>query len=325
MDTVTPAKNTHTQQTATDTPSTPSHRTPSTPPPDSDTSLISALFQTDSLSSDTTVPCVKDTIPPWVYPDPSGGLHRRNVAVQFVSNEPSQIEWRFDTDSAWHRYNNTPIRIGKTTAVQFRASDTCGNAMPVREEYYEIKDRSISHWCPEDMEFINVGTQKFCIDRYEWPNRKGAIPKAYISLYHAMDSCYSVGKRLCSSDEWSVACAGPYSWDYPYGQTYEPFACATRGDMAQPSGSRPECRGYFDIYDMSGNLLEWTSTRSSSNRSFYRVMGGFWESGPQSGCFDSRYSYYPQNRHNPVGFRCCKDITTENEKTGSEESHSGRE
>jgi hypothetical protein len=38
------------------------------------------------------------------------------------------------------------------------------------------------------------------------------------------------------------------------------------------------------------------------------VMGGFWQSGPRSGCFDIRYSYFPQNRHNPVGFRCCKDI-----------------
>jgi formylglycine-generating enzyme required for sulfatase activity len=58
---------------------------------------------------------------------------------------------------------------------------------------------------------------------------------------------------------------------------------------------------------MAGNLAEWTSTRSSKNDRFYNVMGGFWESGPQSTCFDKRYSYFPQNRHNPVGFRCCSE------------------
>ncbi|HAJ79773.1 MAG TPA: hypothetical protein DCO75_08365, partial [Fibrobacteres bacterium] len=72
-------------------------------------------------------------------------------------------------------------------------------------------------------------------------------------------------------------------------------------------GKKPECRGYFGVFDMSGNLAEWTGTKSGKNSRFYNVMGGFWESGPQSGCFDARYSYFPQNRHNPVGFRCCSN------------------
>jgi formylglycine-generating enzyme required for sulfatase activity len=58
---------------------------------------------------------------------------------------------------------------------------------------------------------------------------------------------------------------------------------------------------------MAGNLAEWTSTPSPQNSSFNNVMGGYWESGSQSRCADARYSYFPQNRHNPVGFRCCKD------------------
>jgi hypothetical protein len=58
---------------------------------------------------------------------------------------------------------------------------------------------------------------------------------------------------------------------------------------------------------MSGNLAEWTNTPSARNKQFYNVMGGFWESGRQASCFERRYSYFPQNRHNPVGFRCCAD------------------
>jgi formylglycine-generating enzyme required for sulfatase activity len=58
---------------------------------------------------------------------------------------------------------------------------------------------------------------------------------------------------------------------------------------------------------MSGNLLEWTGTVSRGNPGFYNVLGGFWQSGVRSSCFDIRSSYFPQNRQNPVGFRCCKD------------------
>jgi len=105
-----------------------------------------------------------------------------------------------------------------------------------------------------------------------------------------------------------VACAGPYTWKYPYGQRYEPYACVTHDTMAVPAGSRPECRTFFGAFDMSGNLLEWTGTRAVENNAFTYAMGGFWESGPKSGCQDKRYSYYPQNHHNPVGFRCCSDI-----------------
>jgi formylglycine-generating enzyme required for sulfatase activity len=117
----------------------------------------------------------------------------------------------------------------------------------------------------------------------------------------------SRSKRLCSTEEWSLACSGPHSSAYPYGRLYESHACVTGDTAAWPSGFKPECRGYFDVYDMSGNLMEWTNTRSMTNRQFYNVMGGFWESGSASDCFGARYSYYPQNRHNPVGFRCCAD------------------
>jgi formylglycine-generating enzyme required for sulfatase activity len=132
-------------------------------------------------------------------------------------------------------------------------------------------------------------------------------PTAFVSLYQANDSCFSKGKRLCATDEWVVACSGPFGWAYPYGDVYEPNACGTQDTTVRPSGSRPECRGYFDVYDMSGNLAEWTNTRATRNPQFYNVKGGFWASGAGVTCRDTRYSYFPQNRHNPVGFRCCKD------------------
>jgi hypothetical protein len=252
--------------------------------------------------------CAGDTAKPWVYPDPSGGLHRKAIAVTFVSTKPCAIEWKADSGAPWVVYKGESIPVKSATTLFFRAHDSCGNVMEARKERYELKLEDASRYCPEAMEYISVGQRRYCIDKYEWPNKKGVVPRSFVSIYQAMDSCMSAeGKRLCTSDEWTMACTGPNGWRYPYGAAYEPHACVTQDTTARQSGAKAECRGYFEVYDMSGNLAEWTNTKSSRNPQFYNVKGGFWESGTRSGCFDVRYSYYPQNRHNPVGFRCCKE------------------
>jgi hypothetical protein len=270
---------------------------------------------TDSILYD---PCTDDTIPPWVYPDPSGGLHYGKIVVHFVASKPCSISWKFNDEKAWNNYStgSDSIEIAQNTILSYRAKDSCGNSMNIRYEQYEITMPHKQKFCPEDMEYIVSGEKKFCIDRYEWPNKRNYKPKSNISIYHAMDSCFKVGKRLCTTEEWSLACSGIHKWKYTYGDVYEPNACVTKDTSVQPIGKRPECRGYFQVFDMSGNLAEWTNTKSVKNSSFYNVMGGFWESGPQSTCIDARYSYYPTNTHNPVGFRCCreKNINDKNSK-----------
>lgn len=253
-------------------------------------------------------PCEEDMPELWVYPDPSGGLHYREVRVRFVANRDATIHYRFENDSAWTLYNGADVVIGATTTLYYDAIDSCGMTMERRSEYYEVDVSHKKSPCSSDMVQVKVGVMNFCIDRYEWPNRIGESPQSYISKYQAEDSCYSIGKRLCTSEEWAVACSGPYTWKYPYGNSYERYGCITHDTAVAQSGSRPECRTFFGAFDMSGNLLEWTSTRASENGSFFYVMGGFWESGPKSACGDRRYSYYPQNSHNPVGFRCCSDL-----------------
>lgn len=253
-------------------------------------------------------PCEKDTITPWVYPEPSGGRHYGKASIHFIASEPCEIEWKQKDKALWQRYTDQAIILKKSTTICYRAKDTCDNSMETRCEKYEIEVPVESVFCPSDMEYIKIGKLEYCIDRYEWPNKRGQRPMSHISIYHAMDSCFTVTKRLCTTDEWSLACAGAYSWKYPYGDTYEPYACVTRDTAVHVSGDKPECRGYFGIFDMSGNLAEWTNTKAAKNPEFYNVMGGFWDSGPQSSCFRPRYSYYPRNRHNPVGFRCCKEV-----------------
>ncbi len=254
-----------------------------------------------------------DTTAAYIYSDPSGGLHRSSISVVLHSSEPCSIVWKMRGDSIWRRFTGDSISVESTTVLSFYGIDSAGNRSDTLKEYYEIAYTASPKVCPDDMVYVEIGDADFCIDRYEWPNQKGIKPHAFVSLFQAQDSCFSVGKRLCTSEEWMMACAGPYAYTYPYGNTYNPRACNSKDTTVHASGRSPQCRSFFGAYDMTGNLAEWSNTRARENRRFYNVMGGFWESGSRASCAHRTYSYYPQNRHNPVGFRCCRDAQSTQE------------
>jgi len=265
--------------------------------------------QADTIPKDTALTKARQiAVPPRVRAEPAGGVFDTIVTVKLTADKPCSIQWKTEGDSVWNVYDTTPIRLEKTTTILLRAKDVFGIATPSNTEVYEIRKKSSSSLrCPADMVLIDVDTVQFCIDRYEWPDKKGVIPTTYITFSAASDSCAAAGKRLCTSDEWTTACSGPNKSPYPYGENYDLYNCVTNDTAPRPSGSKRSCKGYFDVFDMSGNCAEWTSTPSPRNNQYYNVMGGFWGSGRKSGCYDVKYSYYPQNHHNPVGFRCCRD------------------
>ena len=118
--------------------------------------------------------------------------------------------------------------------------------------------------CPEGMVWISGRPQGFCIDRYEYPNRRGRFPLVVPDLQRASALCAEQGKRLCSRKEWRLACGGAEDRLYPYGDEFDPVKCPVRppgGNPVplQPSGSWPECRTPEGVYDMSGNLAEWVA------------------------------------------------------------------
>jgi hypothetical protein len=188
-------------------------------------------------------PCDNDTVTPWVYTDPAGGLHRKALLIKLFATKTCVIRWKTDSTAEWNIYKGEEVPVKTTTTLFLTAFDSCGNRMQQRGEYYEIQPEETVKYCPEDMEHVKIGTTSFCIDRYEWPNKKGVAPKSYVSVYQAMDTCAGVGKRLCTADEWTVACTGPYGYKYPYGSSYELYACVTNDTTVRKSGGKSECRG----------------------------------------------------------------------------------
>jgi formylglycine-generating enzyme len=169
---------------------------------------------------------------------------------------------------------------------------------------------------------------QFCIDRFEYPNRRGAYPVVATTWEEARNTCAAARKRLCTEDEWTFACEGPDALPYPYGYARDPDACvidrrgpafdadalANRNAVryaseldrlwrGEPSGTRPRCISRFGVYDLTGNVDEWTvSSRPYGPRSI--LKGGYW--GPiRARCRPSTRAHGEQFAFYQIGFRCC--------------------
>ena len=138
----------------------------------------------------------------------------------------------------------------------------------------------------------------FCIDYYEYPG-KGAKPKTNVSWQAARAACASQGKRLCSNWEWRRGCGSKYS----YGKTYDPERCNTVDEEGMerpilPAGSKPQCRSGHGLYDMIGNVAEWTEEKTVNGGDSYKTAedATCWRSAKRFGASKN------------VGFRCCADL-----------------
>ena len=169
-----------------------------------------------------------------------------------------------------------------------------------------------------------------CMDRFEYPNRKGEFPIIMVSWYEARDACKTEGKRLCSEDEWTYACEGEEATPYPNGYSREASECINdrpwrkfddqalmprTGPRAMaeldrlwqgvPSGTRAACKSKAGVYDMTGNIDEWTRSSIAGERPSV-LKGGYWgpvrtRCRPATKAHDESHTFYQQ------GFRCCAD------------------
>lgn len=163
----------------------------------------------------------------------------------------------------------------------------------------------------------------------------GAVPQAYISAKQAERACRASGKRLCQPVEWRAACGGSEGTAFPYGPTRVAGKCHDRGvspmltfhvatmkrgwglsELNDPrnnqlegtvakTGAFPECVTDQGVYDMVGNLHEWTA---DTNGTF---QGGYWLDTSQhgDGCAYRTIAHGYEYKDYSTGFRCCADPT----------------
>ncbi len=144
----------------------------------------------------------------------------------------------------------------------------------------------------------------FCIDRYEYPNKKGVVPTSNISYFEAEKKCQSEGKRLCYSKEWEKACKGKLNQRFSYGNSFKEKKCNVYGQENRVvySGKKSDCESYYGTFSQNGNVAEWTKNGGS----VANVYGGsYFSKGKNSAC-DSKTSISKDKKFPYIGFRCCK-------------------
>ena len=153
------------------------------------------------------------------------------------------------------------------------------------------------------------GTEAYCIDRYEYPG-KGQTPRGMVSWQEAGILCRRRGKRLCSELEWERACKGESVYRYPYGNKFNVNRCNTRGPnhknrLVKRTGSFPGCKNSFGVYDMSGNVAEWTLSSFYKGSTRRTIRGGSSNRPDWAVRCASRSSANPDVKKPTLGFRCC--------------------
>ena len=129
-------------------------------------------------------------------------------------------------------------------------------------------------------------------------------PVVWVNITMAKDYCSWRDARLPSELEWEKAARGTDGRIYPWGNTINSTIRANGHgnkdgyEIASPVGSFPEGVSPYGVYDMAGNVWEWTSAITS--------FGGSWVYGDLF-----VYDYYDIGGGSrfDVGFRCAKDTT----------------
>jgi serine/threonine protein kinase/formylglycine-generating enzyme required for sulfatase activity len=164
-----------------------------------------------------------------------------------------------------------------------------------------------------DRPLTRVELKPYCIDQYEFPNQPGKLPKVAAPFAEAAALCKNAGKRLCSEEEWEAACRGPENLRFPYGTRFDPDACNTTDAKDNPrktntSGAFSRCKSGYNVFDLSGNAAEWTTSDFDSTGVAGKAVKGGSASRPG---FDdrcaSRRKVAPGAHAINVGFRCCAD------------------
>jgi formylglycine-generating enzyme required for sulfatase activity len=160
-----------------------------------------------------------------------------------------------------------------------------------------------------------------------FPQEKERYPVVNVNWFEADAYCRWIGRRLPTEAEWEKAARGPdgnlYPWGNRFDETLGNVSLAGRGGAA-PVGRFPGDRSVYGVYDLAGNVMEWTADwykaypgSDYTDRNFgeaFKVARGDAFGGGGGHYYLAVFSRLtfrqnvpPEVRYEFLGFRCARD------------------
>jgi formylglycine-generating enzyme required for sulfatase activity len=173
-----------------------------------------------------------------------------------------------------------------------------------------------------------------------FPQGKADHPVVFVTWDNANEYCHWAGKRLPTDQEWEKAARGTDGRMFPWGDEFNTFKANTplrwqeTGGISgtTPVGSFEEGKSPYGLYDMSGNVWEWTDSwymaypgnkiESESYGERYKTLKGgswfdcsFYKCGISAPVFNRAF-FARKVKNDSFGFRCADDAAVGVTTTG---------
>lgn len=200
----------------------------------------------------------------------------------------------------------------------------CIDRYPVTNFEYKKFIEETGHTAP----FISSETyqrQGFLVHPYEkvkeflwregsFPSGRKDHPVVLVSVDDARSYCSWTGKktkrksRLPTEVEWEKAARGTDGRFFPWGSEWNPdyLNSGDRYGSTTPVNRFPQGKSPYGLYDMVGNVFEWTA--SLWNRNNYVLKGCSWDDLAGTCRAAMRHGRPRQSEHILIGFRCVSEM-----------------